>query len=99
MEIKISYMRDARGENITHFGVVLENLFDLSQPTHVQHIGEIGPLCLTGSTNETTVFGRHTESFDVTQVLCQEVSVTAGDDVDQILGIFAQSFERLKSGI
>lgn len=92
-------MRHASGENSTDFGVVLEDLFNLAQPTHVQHIGKIGPLGFTGSTHETAVLSGHAESFDVSQVLCQEVSVPAGDDVDQILGVCAQLRERLKSGL
>ena len=33
------------------------------------------------------------------QVLCQEVSVTAGDNIHQVLGVCAQAFECLESGL
>ena len=97
---KKNYTSDAYyGQYGAYFSVVLENLFDLSQPAHIQDVGEICPLCLTGSTHETTVLSGHTETFNVSQVLCQKISVTAGDEIHQILGICAQAFERLESGL
>lgn len=92
----VNRTNNPHGVDSAHFRVIFENLFDFSQPTHIQHIREIGPLCLTGSTDETTVFSRHAKSFDVSQVLCQEVPVTTGDNVHQVLGVSAQSFERLE---
>ena len=57
-----------------------------------QHFGQIGQLCLTGSVNGTTMLSRHTKPFDVSQVLCQEVSAIARDDIHQILEACMQTF-------
>lgn len=89
-------MNNARGECGTHFSIVLEDLLDLMQPTHIEYLGEVGPLGLTRGTHETAVLSRHPEPFNVSQVLCQEIPVAAGDDVYQVLGVRAQSLERLE---
>ena len=57
-----------------------------------QHFGQIGQLCLTRSVNGTTMLSRHTEPFDVSQVLSQEVSAIARDDIHQILEACTQTF-------
>ena len=80
-------MSGVQREREPHFSIVLEDLLDLVQPAHIQHLCEICPFRLSGRTHETAMFGRHAKPFDVSQVVCQEVAIAAGDDVYKVLGV------------
>ncbi len=64
--------------------IILEHLEYLGHPTHIQALGEVGPFLDAWRANKPAVFSRHAEPVDVSQVLLEECTIAARDDVHQI---------------
>jgi hypothetical protein len=64
--------------------IILEHLQHLAHPAHIQALGEVGPFRDTRRTNKPAVFSRHAQSANVSQVLLEERTIAARDDVNEI---------------
>jgi hypothetical protein len=75
---------------VANLSVILKYLVNFAHPIHVQTFGEICPSIMPRFSDEPTMLSRHAQVLKVPKVMFQEILVTPGDDVDNILRVTGQ---------
>lgn len=100
-KMRIPFSRDAHTS--PYLSVILEDIFNLKDPAHIERLGQVGPLAtgsrVSGLLDEASVLSREPDALQVTQMLIEESAIATRDDVHDVLGVFGQLLQRAESAL
>lgn len=84
---------------LAHLHVVPEDLLDLAHPAHIERLRHVDKVHLPWTLHKASVFRRHAEVVNMAPMLEEEVTVSARDEVDDVLGVLRKTLNRLSRAI